>query len=237
MIKKTLFSGTAKTKNKEKQPMSKQQKFALLSIIILACIIIFQLFSLSNQQTILHEQQNVTAKSKAQLQQVEEIISQTAQKNIQAIQKSIQPLNDQLSTLEKTTLRNNTQITTQLQQLQMQLEQTQKQVKALEVNAKEKPQKPASTTTKETDTQTKSTNAAKANLQVSSQYRIYSINSYGLVLEDTNGNYIIATIGKNLPNAGDISSITADQVIAGDYQIIANPPGFKADLLNTASTY
>lgn len=52
-------------------------------------------------------------------------------------------------------------------------------------------------------------------LKPAKKYRIYTITPYGVILQDANGNYIIAQINKQLP-IGKIKSISKNKVVAGD---------------------
>ncbi|MFT6835072.1 MAG: hypothetical protein ACJA0H_001106, partial [Francisellaceae bacterium] len=65
----------------------------------------------------------------------------------------------------------------------------------------------------------------KMKYETTDQYTIFAIESYGIVLQDKNANFILAQINKKL-DIGFITAITEDFVIAGDYRI-TNRPGFK----------
>lgn len=59
------------------------------------------------------------------------------------------------------------------------------------------------------------------------EYTIYAVESYGVVLQDKNANFILAQINKKL-DIGFITAITEDFVIAGNYRI-TQLPRFKTN--------
>ena len=227
----------------KKVPLTKQQKMFALVAVAVACILVFQLFLVINQRGIRANQAVIQSHIEDQAGAVRNTLSDIIHAEAEQVRKSA---DSKISELKQMILNSNTEALTQLQQLQMKIDQIQKQTKSLDKVSDELVQK---ISTRLQQTHVSKPNASQASVSPSSttpvlstnktatNYRIYSANSYGLVLQAENGIYTIATIGKTLSGLGEITSITVNEVIAGDYKIIANPEGFKLNQADAISAY
>ena len=246
---KKLFSklgnmkqGREKTANTNRAPLNWQQKALIITIILAGCILLFQLFVLINQSSIQANQTVLQSHIENQAATIRTELSNIIHTEAQAVQKAA---DQKINELRKQILTANTNNVAELQQIQMKLDQVSKQTKSLDT-VSDKITKEVNQSLRAAPMKTgvapKSTSPSKvttnsSDLKTSSNYRIYSTNNYGLVLQSNEGRFIIANIGNALPGLGTITSINADEVIAGDYRIIQSPEGFKLNQLEAISAY
>ncbi|MBK2124500.1 hypothetical protein [Fangia hongkongensis] len=217
--------------NVQKTPMSTQKKLVIVGAVLLACILIFELFIIANQQGLRNNQGALQMNIEGQAGAIKNALSDVVQAEAKVVREAT---DKKVATLQKMILNNHTETVTELQTLKMTLDQLQKKLASVDaLNKKlnaDLSAEPAESAKKASTNQAQSTSSLSDMIslgkQTSTDYRIYSINNYGLVLQNKNGDFVIATIGKDLPNVGTVTSLTADKVIAGKYQIISNPPGF-----------
>ena len=207
---------------KKSKPSQKRVRgrLSILMLIISLCILVLQFFILANQQGLHNNQKLLQQHIERQAGMLKTSLSELLESQGQTFKDS---LTTQLAALEKLSLNNHTETTATLQQLKMQQTQLQKKLQILKgsIEAHNMPQQ----TTMQTSVAKLPTKMSDQ--EVTHQYRIYAVNDYGLVLQDESGNFMIANIGRELGSLGTIRKITADKVIVGKYQIVADPKGFQ----------
>lgn len=227
---------------KKKIPLTKQQKLVILGGVGVACILVLQLFIVSNQKEIQAHQRVLQSHIEDQAGAIRNTLSNIIHAEAEQVRKSADA---KIAELKQVILNSNTETVTQLQQVQMKIDEVQKQTKSLDKVSDDLAKQFSSKIAQMTANNAASDNA---NLQpiiampttvdkVATNYKIYSANSYGLVLQSNNGTFTIANIGKMLPSLGEITSMTANEVIAGNYKIISDPQGFKLDESAAISAY
>jgi hypothetical protein len=138
-------------------------------------------------------QQLVTQNQQTLLQAVQQMSSQT-QTNQDALLQAINQQQQQTKAMVET-----------VNQLQQQLQQLQKTTAAK-----------ATPLGQLTDTQPNDTR------KITTEYHIFSVEPYGVVIQNDKGQFQIARIGKRL-DLGQITAISADAVQAGEWTIVHNP--------------
>ncbi|MDA0910671.1 MAG: hypothetical protein O2809_03815 [Proteobacteria bacterium] len=237
------FDVEVSSRQKGKTPLTKEQKLMVLGGVGVACVLVFQLFTITNQKEIQAHQKVLQSHIEDQAGAIRNTLSNIIHAEAEKVRKSADA---KIAELKQMILNSNTEAVTQLQQMQMKLDEVQKQTKSLDKVsddlAKQFSAKLAQIAASSASNDkgqamqpimTMPTTADK----VATNYKIYSANSYGLVLQSTNGTFTIANIGKMLPGLGEITSMTANEVIAGDYKIISDPQGFKVDESAAISAY
>jgi type II secretory pathway component PulM len=227
----------------KKAPLTKQQKLMILGGVGIVSILVFQLFIINNQKEIQARQNALQLHIEDQSSTIRNTLSEIIHAEAEQVRKSA---DEKITELKQMILNSNTEALTQLQQLQMKLDEVQKQTKSLDKVSDELVQKfsaklqqiPATQGSDGKANNTLIMSVTNLNVdKVATNYRIYSANSYGLVLQAENGTFTIATIGKELPKLGEITSITANEVVAGNYKIITDPRGFTVNKTDAISAY
>ncbi|WP_440682177.1 hypothetical protein [Cysteiniphilum halobium] len=242
-IEDDAFDTEVSNQKKSKTPLTKQQKLMVLGGVGIACILVFQLFIISNQKEIQAHQKVLQSHIEEQAGTIRNTLSNIIHTEAEQVRKSADA---KIAELKQMVLNSNTEAVTQLQQIQMKIDEVQKQTKSLD-KVSDNLVKQFSAKLAQVSANNAS-NDKSVNMQpiitmpktadkTATNYKIYSANSYGLVLQASNGTFTIANIGKVLPGLGEITSITANEVIAGDYRIISDPKGFKLDESAAISAY
>lgn len=222
---------------KPRMPMSMQKKLSIAVGSGFGLVIILQLFTMAQvssiadkqivmMQSIQKEFEHLHAQFKddqdalnAQFKQLSEVVvneSSKSQADTQTLGQQFNGLKQQLNEINRSTTQNRDSLT----KMQKTLDEI--QTKGLSTASNQVAVSSVSST---------------SDAKVSNEYRIFKVASYGTVIQNTQGIYTIATIGKALPNVGVITEITQDRVVAGNTQIIANPTGFKLDESAAAQAY
>ncbi|WP_395946493.1 hypothetical protein [Caedibacter taeniospiralis] len=232
-----------KVPQEKKSPMTRQQKLMVLGGVILLCILVFQLFTMSDQKEAQAQHQALQLHIEDQAGVTRNTLADIIHAETEQIRKSADA---KVAELKQMILNNSTEVITQLQQLQMKVDEVQNQTESFDKLSDELVQKlsaklqhapAAKAGIEKTDSVQTIPFASSTADKLATNYRIYSVNSYGLVLQAEDGTFTIANIGKVLPNLGEITSMTTNEVVAGDYKIIANPAGFKVNETAAISSY
>ncbi|WP_116964331.1 hypothetical protein [Fastidiosibacter lacustris] len=226
----------------KKVPITQQKKLVFICIGAMICVLIFEIFIIKNQKDILAHQQVLQTHIEDQAGEIRNTLSDIIHAEAKQVRKSTDA---KIADLQQMILNGNTEAVTQLQQIQMKLDEIQKQTKNLD-KVSDELMKQIDAKLKHISSSAPVINAKLPQPQtvvatnedkVTNRYRIYSVNNYGLVLQSEYGAFTIATIGKVLADLGEITSIAADGVVAGDYKIITNPSGFKLNQTAVISAY
>lgn len=225
---------------KPSTPMTIEKKLRILAGAGFGIIIFFQIYTMAQISSIADRQalmmQSIQKEFKAlqastaqlgqdkdalnaQFKQLSEVVvneSSKSQADIQTLGQQFNGLKQQLNDINKTATQNRDSLT-----------KMQKTLDDIQAKGLSTASNPAAIST---------VNSA-SDAKVSNEYRIFKVASYGTIIQNTQGIYTIATIGKTLPNVGMITEITQDRVVAGNTQIIANPTGFKLDESAAAQAY
>lgn len=159
-----------------------------------------------NQQTL--KNNDNAAQINAQLQNLLNLSTKNDFSKIaDSLNKSIPQIQSSLTNLEKLNnqhSKDQTQLQSQIEILNKNLSGLKKTTKNVQKNLQSSPISTFNTNTKQT---------------ISKEYSIYNIADYGVILQNSKGDFIIARINMNLPNAGIITAISNQEVIAGDFII------------------
>ncbi|MFZ9035836.1 MAG: hypothetical protein ACO2ZM_06940 [Francisellaceae bacterium] len=216
--------------------LKKRKKIAIIAIIVIFCILVFELFIIMNQQSMLTQQRQLLTMNEQQTKNLQTDIKKLAAEVNQLDIKKFQAI----------VLNESSDLSAQIQAIKMQSDGIKQKLSALDNaisniskgdklsdNQLDKLINSLKPTDQKMAPENGSQNINAGNMMINNQYRIFSNDVNGTILQNQNGSYILATIGKNLPNLGAISTITEDTVIAGGQKIIANPAGFT--LVNSTS--
>lgn len=210
-------------KNKTKKPkkmLTPEEKLQRIKLIIVAAFFILLLILLYEQMT-----------SRAQIDQIAQKL-ESASDNLETFQVNqnnlISSLSKQINTAtqEQTKvaksvdqfLQNQIKIQSTLTQLQTQANQMQKDIQDQNAQFKTYLSNTNKKSTASNSVTLVNSDGNMSKYKKTTDYTIYGDASYGVILQDKNGNYIIAQINKELP-IGMITSISRNEVIAGDYII------------------
>ena len=222
-----------------KKITANNRKKLLINVVIIFLVFASLVFMLIQQQKFHHSQEALQLKVQQQTVVLNQKLSELVKSQFEETHNL---LNKEIAEIKQMMLQN--EGLGELQKVQAKLDQIKKQTENLnDISTKitdqleDECQQNTIKSNSSNQPQNDLDESMHPGLKTATNYRIYAVNDYGVVLQDDRGRYIIARIGKMLPMLGEISAITASKVFVGNYKIIADPAGFVLNQTQALAAY